>query len=257
MAMIKLPESTNSGEGFRKYFEVVPAISEGLKDEVFGLRHSVYCQDLGWEATRSDARETDAFDDQSLHCMVRSHATASFVGCVRLVLARPGDLLSPLPFEETCAGTLDSSIIDLASVARERIAEVSRLAIVGQYRRRRGEERDPAPLHESSFGTAEQPRFPYLLVGLYMAVFALAERHRLDKLFLLVEPRLARHLNHIGIRNEQIGGGAEHRGLRVPAMMDVAQIIGHLNPLLRGIFDVVQEDLDAAYRAAQTASSPG
>jgi N-acyl amino acid synthase of PEP-CTERM/exosortase system len=176
--------------------------------------------------------------------------SGGFVGCVRLVLARPGNLQHPLPFEETCTEALDRSIIDPAALPRERLAEVSRLAIVGEYRRRRGEERTPGTLEDSSFGTPDQPRFPYLLVGLYMAVFALAERHGLETLFLLVEPRLARHLNHVGIRNEQIGRGAEHRGLRVPAMMDVAYVIGHLNPRLRSIFEVVREELDLAHQAA-------
>jgi N-acyl amino acid synthase of PEP-CTERM/exosortase system len=248
--MINLTETTKTGEGFRKYFEIVPALSDMQKDAAFHLRHSVYCEDLGWEPTRSDAKETDDFDAHSLHCLVRSVASGHFVGYVRLVLARPENLLHPLPFENTCAETLDSSIIDLASVSREHIAEVSRLAIVGQYRRRRGEERNPGTLQEDSFGNPEQPRFPYLLIGLYMAVFALAERHGLKTLFLLVEPRLARHLNHVGIHNVQIGRGAEHRGLRIPAMMDVSQIIQNLNPFLRSIFVIVSDEVETAYRAA-------
>jgi len=254
--MIRFPDSANTGDGFRKYFEVVPALSDELRDAAFRLRHSVYCEDLGWEPMRSDARETDDYDVHSLHCLARSVVSGSFVGCVRLVLARPGDLMHPLPFEETCPEALDRSIIDPATLPRERLAEVSRLAIVGEYRRRRGEERTPGKLEDSSFGTPEQPRFPYLLVGLYMAVFALAERHGLEKLFLLVEPRLARHLNHVGIRNEQIGRGAEHRGLRVPAMMDVAYVIGHLNPRLRSIFEIVREELELAHQAAGAPLTP-
>ena len=253
--MIDPTETTNTGEGFSKYFEIVPALSEMQQNAAFGLRHSVYCEDLGWEATRSDARETDDYDAHSLHCLVRSVSSGDFVGYVRLVLARPGELLHPLPFEETCAETLDRAIMDPAAVPRERIAEVSRLAIVGQYRRRRGEEKTAGTLSDSSFGTPDQPRFPYLLVGLYMAVFALAERYGLQTLFLLVEPRLARHLNQVGIRNQQIGRGAEHRGLRIPAVMDVSDVVDHLNPRLRSIFDIVQEEVAAAHRAEGIALS--
>jgi len=248
--MINLPESTSPGEGFSKYFEIVPALSETQKNAAFALRHGVYCEDLGWEPTRGDGKETDDYDADSLHCLVRSVSSGDFVGCVRLVLARPADLGHPLPFEETCAQTLDRSIVDPATFPRERIAEVSRLAIVGRYRRRRGEERTAGTLDESSFGSPEQPRFPYLLVGLYMAVFALAELHGLQKLFLLVEPRLARHLNQVGIGNQQIGDPAQHRGVRIPAMMDVGSVTAHLKPRLRTIFEIVQKEVTTAYRAA-------
>ena len=78
----------------------------------------------------------------------------------------------------------------------------------------------------------------------------MADRHGLEKLFLLSEPRLARHLNKIGITNEQIGEATEHRGLRAPAVMDVRHVIDNLDSLLRSVFIVVRDELEAAYRAA-------
>jgi len=243
-------ESPSTGDGFRKYFEILPALTDSEKQATFRIRHSVYCEDLGWEATRADGMETDAYDARSVHCLIRSRASGDFIGCVRLVLTAPEDPLAPLPFELTCGDTLDRSIIDPATFRRAKIAEVSRLAIVGQYRRRRGEERTPGIVQDNDFGTPDRPRFPYLLVGLYMGVFALGDMHGLEKLFLLSEPRLARHLNKIGITNEQIGKATEHRGLRAPAVMDVRHVIDHLDPLLQSVFVVVRDALDGAYRAA-------
>ncbi len=248
--MSGLPDPFDTGAGFSKYFEMLPALSREEQEQTFRLRHEVYCEDLGWEERRGDALETDAYDAHSLHCLARSKPSGRLAGCVRLVLGRTDEASQRLPFELTCGETLDRVLMDRLAGSRDRIAEVSRLAIVRDYRRRRGEEGSPGTLLASSFGTAEQPRFPYLLVGLYMAVFVIAERHRLDTLFLLVEPRLSRHLNHLGIGNRQIGAAAEHRGLRVPAMMDVAQVIANLNPRLRGIFDVVAGEIEAGHRAA-------
>lgn len=242
-------EAAGTGDGFKRYFEVVPALTEAEKQATFRIRHSVYCEDLGWEAIRDDGMETDGYDAQSLHCLIRSRATADFIGCVRLVLPSPDDPMAPLPFERTCAETLDPSLVGPATLGRSKIAEVSRLAIVGQYRRRRGEDRTPGTLQDSDFD-ASRPRFPYLLVGLYMGVFALADMHGLERLFLLAEPRLARHLNKIGISNEPVGGAIQHRGLRAPAVMRVRHVIDHLDPLLRSIYDVVRDELEAAYRAA-------
>jgi N-acyl amino acid synthase of PEP-CTERM/exosortase system len=226
------------GESFEKYFEVVPASGTALVEAAFRIRHSVYCEDLGWELPRADGLETDAYDHHSLHCLIRSRASGAHIACVRLVLAVPDDSSAPLPFERTCAKTIDRSIMDPSALPRHLIAEVSRLAIVGQFRRRKGEENTPGTLQDTDFGAVARPRFPWPLVGLYMGVFAIAQRHGLDKLFLLAEPRLLRHLNKIGITNRQIGAAVEHRGARMPAVMDVQEVIANLDSRLRPVFDL-------------------
>lgn len=243
------PELPLNGDGFSKYFEILPAISESEKAAAFRIRHSVYCEDLEWEAVRANGMETDAYDAQSLHCLIRSRASGDFIGCVRLILTAPDDPHALLPFERTCGPSLHRTQLDPATMPRERIAEVSRLAIVGQYRRRRGEKQTPAgSVQENEPGSAEQPRFAWLLIGLYMGVFAIAARHGLEHLFLLSEPRLARHLNKIGISNTQIGQPTEHRGFRAPAVMDVRHVIDHLEPLLKSVYTHVDAQLDQHYR---------
>ena len=41
-------------EGYRKYFEVVPATTKDLKWHHYHLRHEVYARELGWEPIRGD-----------------------------------------------------------------------------------------------------------------------------------------------------------------------------------------------------------
>jgi len=244
-------ESTNTCDGFSKYFEIMPAFSDSEKAEAYRIRHSVYCEDLAWEATRSDGMEIDEYDAHALHCLIRSRASGDFIGCVRLILTTPADPHAPLPFERTCGPALHRLQLDPAKLPRDKIAEVSRLAIVGQYRRRRGEKHTPAGTVQNSESGDQQPRFAWLLIGLYMGVFAIAARHGLEHLFLLSEPRLARHLNKIGISNTQIGQPTEHRGFRVPAVMDVNQVIGNLEPLLKSVFIHVNAQLDAYQNSAR------
>lgn len=235
----------SAGEGFNRYFEIVPVTDRVHVEAAFRIRHSVYCEDLGWEVPSASGMEEDPYDAHSLHCLIRSRASGAYIGCVRLVLAAPDDERAPLPFERTCADAIDRSVCDPATFPRGSVAEVSRLAIVGQYRRRKSEEKTPGTLHESDFGTASRPRFPWPLVGLYMGVFATADRHGLEKLFLLAEPRLLRHLNRIGIVNRQIGSPVEHRGTRVPAVMDVREVVANLDSFLRPVFEVARAALDA------------
>ena len=238
------------GEGFRKYFQVEPAFNDERRNAVYGIRHEVYCEELGFEPVRPDRRETDDYDRHSLHCLLRSSTDpATLVGCNRLVLARPGDADFPLPFEHTCRATLDRSIIDPARLPRHTIAEVSRLAVRAQYRRRKGETKTALALSDDDFGTKDQPRFPYIPIGLYLAVIALAKREGVETLFMLTEPRLADHFAKLGVRITQIGGPVEHRGIRVPSMMNATDVINRLRFFVKPIWRVVVEEIDAGYAA--------
>ena len=100
------------GEGFRQLFELVPALDDASLDQVFRIRHDVYCRDLGWETMRKDGRESDEYDRHSFHCLLRQRDTGEPVGCTRLILARPEDPTYPLPFERSCKAVLDRCIAD-------------------------------------------------------------------------------------------------------------------------------------------------
>jgi len=234
----------NLGHGYRKYFSIHAANTEALRDEVFGIRHEVYCKDLGFEALRPDGRERDEYDEHSVHCLLRSRNDPQPpVGCARLVLTHPDDRNQPLPFERTCATSLDRSIIDPACLPRERIAEVSRLAVRSTYRRRKTDS-DSRLIHEEDFGTGDQPRFPYIPIALYLGAVALAERNGIDPLFVLTEPRLATHFARLGVEIRQIGSPVEHRGTRIPSVMDVGSIISDMRMLLKPIWRAVREDIE-------------
>lgn len=238
----------NLGHGFRKYFKIQPAIDEALRDSVYRIRHEVYCEELGFEPVRPDRRETDEYDAHSMHCLLQtSSESASPIGCTRVVQARADDPYYPLPFERTCAATLYRSVVDTSRLPRNRIAEVSRLAVRSNYRRRRGELLATASLNDDDFGTAVHPRFPYIPIGLYLGAIALAERAGIDTLFILTEPRLASHFAKLGVDIRQIGEPVEHRGIRIPSMMDVQSIIKGMRFVLKPMWRTIREDIEAAY----------
>lgn len=248
---MSLIERINLGYGFRKYFRIDAAHDEALRDQVYRVRHEVYCEELKFEPERPDRRETDAYDPHSLHCLMRtvdeSHA---LVGCTRLVLAQPDSLDAPLPFEQACAATLDRSLIDPAKLDRKHIAEVSRLAVCARYRRRKGETGRAADIQQEDFGSKAQPRFPYIPVGLYMGAISLAMRHDIETLFVLTEPRLATHFARLGVNIKQIGGPIEHRGTRVPSVMDVPSIVRNMRLIMRPLWRAVDEDIARSLTAA-------
>jgi len=45
-------ELLNLSQGFKKYFDIAPAVADELQDEAYGVRHKVYCEELGFEPVR-------------------------------------------------------------------------------------------------------------------------------------------------------------------------------------------------------------
>jgi len=224
MLQMESSETRRPENNFEQYFEIVPALSPALKDKAFLVRHQVFCEDLNFEATTFDRRERDQYDEQSLHLLIRDVRTSEFVGCTRLIRVRPQDMEPLLPVERVCAGTIDRSIVDPAALPRHSIAEISRLSIIAKYRQRKGERNTAAPISSNDYGTLVQPRFPYILVGLYMGTVELARAQNIETLFLLSEPRLVKHLRNLGLAIHTIGGPVEHHGTRIPSMLDTRTV---------------------------------
>lgn len=228
---------------FKQYFEIVPAHSETLKEEVYRIRHRVYCEDLGFEQTTLEKREIDKFDSHSLHLLLRSTQSNKFIGCVRIICTQPSNPEQLLPFQESCAAVLDRSIIDPAKLPRNKIAEASRLAVVSDYRRRKGEATSPISISDEDFGSPQQPRFPYIPVALFFGAFNLAQAMGIEHLFILTEERLAKHFNKIGFNIKQIGEPIEHRGKRIPSVFDVNSTINSIRPILQPLYRAVSDDI--------------
>ncbi|MBA4142489.1 MAG: PEP-CTERM/exosortase system-associated acyltransferase [Nitrosospira sp.] len=232
------------GSIFHQYFEIVPAFSSKLKNEVYRVRHQVYCEDLTFEPVRPDGLETDEHDSNALHLLMRSLKTGEFIGCTRIVRPRPADSHYRLPFEKTCATALDRAVIDPEKLPRHRIAEVSRLAVIASYRRRKGEASSPISLPDEDLDPRKSPRFPYIPLGLYLGTTELARRHGIDTLFVLTERRLANHFSKLGVKLQIIGEAVEHRGERVPAVMDVNSIISEMRNMFRSLYRAIASDIE-------------
>ena len=246
-------ELLNLSQGFKKYFDITPAVADDLQVEAYGVRHQVYCEELGYEPVREDRRERDEYDERAVHVLVKSVKLARYAGCARVVRVDPGDPLSRLPVEKTCEHTIERGIVDPSRLPRERIGEISRLAIVSDFRRRKGEHTTPMTISPEDFGAAQMPRFPYIQVALYLGSIALAKRLGLEMLFVLTEPRLANHFARLGVKIRQIGGPVEHRGERIPSLMTVTAVEAHLPRPVRPLYEMISDTM----RTGVEAQNPG
>ena len=192
-------EIINIGATFSEHFEIVPALSEELKNEAFRVRHQVYCEDLNYESQRASKYETDEYDINALHLLMKSVRLNKFIGCTRLIRPSIDDPHQPLPFEKCCGNTLDHSKVGSLLLSRNKIAEVSRLAVISEFRRRKGESERPINLSDEDYGISNYARFrfPYIPLGLFIGTVELAYIHHIDILFMLTEKRLAMHFSKL------------------------------------------------------------
>ena len=249
MFLPSLTELTAS-EGYRRYFTVVPALTGDLRTRNYRLRHQVYCRELGFEPVRPDDLEFDEFDARSVHCLVRSAASGQDVGCARLILIDPEEPEGLLPLEIACAATIDRSLVAAMVEERSQMAEISRLAVVGSYRRRQGEQDRPISISEADFGTSDRPRQPYLALAVYLSLLSLARQYGARILLVFTEHRLAINLARLGVNLQQIGDPVDHRGTRIPSLLAVEQVIDGMSAPLRGLFELISHELCRGIQAA-------
>jgi N-acyl amino acid synthase of PEP-CTERM/exosortase system len=236
-------ELLNLAKGFRKYFDVAPAVTPELQAQAYEIRHRVYCEELAFEPVRPDRCERDQYDARADHILIRSVKVNRFVACARVVRVDPADPSSKLPLERSCATAIDRTIIDPERLNRARIGEISRLAIVPEFRRRRGEKNAAVVVSEADFGSVDLPRFPYIQVALYYGTIALAKRLGIDTIFILTEPRLAKHFNKIGFRVHPIGAPVEHRGQRIPSVVTVTETEENLSRSVRPLYELLCDSI--------------
>jgi len=239
----------NPANRFKEHFELAQASTPELRDEVYRLRHRVYVDELGFERPSFDGRERDEFDEQSRHLLLRSVKTGVAAGCIRLVTVPADRPQLPLPFEKIFAAKGELRGIDPAS-PRGSIAEISRLTLAREFRRRRRVEARGDVAHEG-FGTPAHPSYPYVQLGLYLGAIALAKHLGLSRLFLLTEPRLLAHFRRMGFPVRKIGGPIEHRGIRVLSAADVVKPDVQLPFFMRPLYKVVELELAEDLRPAR------
>lgn len=236
---------TVAGLLFHRYFRVVAAATDELRNEVFQIRYDVYCDELRFEnpAAFPDRRETDPYDVHALHCLLHHKAQDAFAGCVRLVLVDPADPTALLPFEKLCSETMDAALVKRLAPDRRKIGEISRLAVRSSFRRRKGEDKVPGGVVEERIKSGKGTRTPWIALGLYLSAAAIGLIKGLDGVFALMEPRLARRLGSYGIKFVQVGEPVEHRGLRAPFFISRDSLYAGLAPTVRGLLEVIEADL--------------
>ncbi|MBI5408100.1 MAG: GNAT family N-acetyltransferase [Nitrospirae bacterium] len=227
-------------------------IASGEKElaEIYRLRYKVYCLEWGYEKPENHSEIiTDAYDNDALHFTARDPAQ-KVVGAVRLLF----DPHEGFPIERYCE--LD---FNREALPRDKTAEISRLVIHRDYRRRTedkyiygpDEERRSIgsfnPQYQSTnsnyYARRFEDKYRYkqnpsrtnmsqserrnrheLIISLYKAVYQESKRRQLSHWYAIMTKGIVLLLEKFGLEFEAIGDPVDYYGIRTPYLAEITKI---------------------------------
>ena len=210
-------------DSFNKYFEIVPAISDALKNEAYKLRYQVYCIEKAFENPEHypDNLEFDDFDRQSIHYLIRHRKSGIYAATVRLILPDTHKPEKLFPLELNCE--IDNVAV-IQTINRWRLGEASRLCVSKTFKKRKGE--DAIDSDNSDYSSlAERRSFPLISFALIACLIKACQENNIDYLFGTLEPAWLRFLSSAGIHFTKIGPLADYHGNRWPGIIKVTDLL--------------------------------
>lgn len=189
---------------FQRYFEIIRADTDALREQAYRLRYQVYCHEgcmAGFKAADyPDGLEQDRYDHHSVHCLLLHRPSHSYAGTVRLVLADRERLDTSFPVEEAAGESIDRDMLASQQVPRRTIAECSRFILTSRFRSRPGEQQWPDGLAEvTEERSRDERRAPsHPILGLFKACVMMSWEHGIRYWYAGMEPRLQRRLRPFG-----------------------------------------------------------
>ena len=228
-------------------FKFVQADSEDIKKETYRLRYRTYVEEFGFEKVEDHpgGLETDEYESNSIHFAALNEHN-DVIGTIRLVLHSE----KGFPVEHAVKTTFIGE-----KPPPDRIAEISRLTVSKDIRRRRedgqygfesylkrseGEllpDTGPIPMR------LKKRKNPVVILGLFQIMYHESKRLGITHWYMITEKKIFRSLKKFGFYFYQIGEPVEYHGQRIPylgVINDMEQRLIRENPfflklILRGL----------------------
>lgn len=226
-----LPPQEDVSTIFNSVFNIQLATSPEVINEVFEVRYQVYCIDRPFEDPKcfADKREHDAYDPRSAHALIRHRITGDSVAAVRLVMAGDNPEQADFPMEGPCLHRMDQRARSaFAGARRQQVAEISRMAVSREFRRRLNEDESASGVSDfACYSDSENGKraMPYISLGLFSAILQMSVRHGITHWMAVMEPAQLRLLKRFGVEFDHVGPVMEYHGRRRPAFTEAASLI--------------------------------
>jgi len=202
-------------------FKFKKVTGEDELKEIFKLRYKVYCEEWGFEnpSEHPERLEFDEFDKHSIHFAAIEEDANQLIGTVRIILNSE----KGFPIERHCK--IDT---DLTHIKRDKIGEISRLAISKVYRRRLEDHftyeaisKTYQDLHKVPY---ERRRRQEIVIGLYKCIYVESKRIGLTHWYAIMGQGLFLLLQRMGIAFKSIGPEINYHGVRKPYVGHVEEM---------------------------------
>ncbi len=220
---------------FDQYFEIVPAISDELKNEAYKLRYRVFCIEnaiFNYEDYPDDL-EFDGFDQRSVHYLIRHRRSGDYAATVRLILP---DAINPeklFPLEQYCE--IDNHTI-MQPIDRKYLGEISRLCVSEAFKKRKNEALTLAAANSDpgNYSTLDEKRaFPLISIALLACCIKASYENDIHYTYGTMEPPWFRLVSALGIDIIKIGPLVDYHGQRWPTLIkgtEMLDLLAKKNP---------------------------
>lgn len=237
-------------EHYGKTFHLQAANTIDEKEASFNIRYQVYCQEFAYEQLPEGAaeRETDEYDEQSQHCLLIHNATQRPIGCARLVTVGANTAMTELPFWKYCSHAVDTTLFNPQSFAPHQLVELSRVAIIEQFRRREKSAECTGIDQQNIQHERRLSSFPVLPISLFLATLGMFLDTDAEYGVAMMEPKLVRLLRKSGIFFEQVGKVVDYHGKRAPFIIHRNDVRRHFSEDILPLFDEIHRQWHEQYQ---------
>ena len=194
-----------------------------LLQKTFQLRYKIYCQEAGFldEGEYPDRIETDVYDEHSVHFAALDKGN-NVVGTLRLIF----DSERGFPLEVHCPNYDKAKI----TFPKSELAEISRLAVSKDWRRRRDDglygmtSYHSGPGNEIPAHIRAKRKKPVIVFGLYQQMYLESKRRGITHWYAAMEQKLNITLRKFSFSFEPIGPEHDYYGPVTPFLANIANI---------------------------------
>lgn len=196
---------------------------DSLFPELFKLRYGVYIEEWGFEKPEDHPGgiERNLYDDHAIHLAAILTKSPTVIGTTRLVLDSPNGF----PIEEHMEITAD-----ISNVPRNKICEISRLCVRGDYCRRQEDQtmngQDIKRLAKENPELVNQrSKENDIVTGIFKCIAKESRIHGITHWYVGMARGLNTLLKRRGIVFEEAGPEIDYHGLRRPYFGEIDKII--------------------------------
>lgn len=221
---------------FNKFFVMELVKTDKQREDMQRLRYDVYIDEFKFANSEDypDKLEHDEYDDISPACIIYHISTNKPAACVRLV---PAAMCKHLPIEQHVGDSIDTGVLEKLNFDRSILAEISRLAVARDFRRRDKENLTPV-----GYSDGEGRTYPMITVALFLACIVLADIINSENNIASMEPFLPRLIKRSGITFKQIGRPVDYHGIRSAYLVHKSDVINTLQAETRQLVEQIRHD---------------